>query len=334
MILNTPIEVLWCLTGRCNLDCIFCLADAGHFSARSELGRAERDFIVSELIKNRVLKVYLTGGEPLLLPEITYYIRNLQKHNIFVEITTNGTLFNDDLLEEIKNKRTIRVQVSLNGSSPQINDPLMGQSYAKIISNLKKLVAAGISTHVKITISKNNIADIPGLIEQLYRMGLNQLELSEILPLGRGYINYQELIPDLQDINNLREEIAGFSQKNNLHVRFHSFRLTLKEKGRASTCTVGHPSSRTCLIMQDGDVIPCTSASIWEVKNNILEKGLKSCWQDLKTYRQFLNYSKLKGKCGGCRLKIACQGGCRALAYQFTSDLWGEYPLCPYPSYN
>jgi radical SAM protein with 4Fe4S-binding SPASM domain len=301
---------------------------------RNELGRAEREFIVDELIKNRVLKVYLTGGEPLLCPEIISYIRKLRRHKIFIEIITNGTLLDDGLIRELKKTKLLRVQVSINGSTPRINDFLMGVSYERIISSLQKLILNGISTHVKITITRKNIADMPNIINRLYRLGIREMELCEVIPLGRGFARREELTPAEQDLVDLRDKIARFKAINGMRVNFRSFSLTLKENGRASTCSVGHPSSRTCLIMQDGDVIPCTSASVWRLKNNVIEKGLKECWLSLEGYRRFLNYSKLKGKCGSCRLKKECLGGCRALAYQFTNDLWGEYPLCPYPTAN
>lgn len=331
MVLKSPIEVLWCLTGRCNLDCVFCLAGSGSYAVRDELGKDEREFIVCELIKNKVLKVYLTGGEPLLCPEIISYIRKFRENNIFIEITTNGTLLNDELIREFKKTRLLKLQLSINGSSPEVNDSLMGTSYEKIIAALRKLVLNKINTHVKVTVTRKNIADMLNLINCLDRLGIRQMEFCEVIPLGLGFTNRRELVPKEQDLISLRDEITRLNKTNGTSIRFSSLSLTLKQNGRAGACTVGHPASRSCLIMQDGDVVPCTSASVWGIKNNIIEKGLKECWRDLEGYSRFLDHSKLKGKCESCRLKQACQGGCRALAYQFTNDTWGEYPLCPYP---
>jgi radical SAM protein with 4Fe4S-binding SPASM domain len=330
MLLSAPLEVFWCLTNRCNLSCVFCSADAGPDFSGRELGVAEREFILQQLIQSRVLKVYLTGGEPVLCPQVTNYIWKLRQHKIFVELTTNGTLLEDKFARELVNSGVNRVQVSLNGAKAEVNDRLMGESFGRIIRGLKRFVEYKLNTHVKVTVSKQNLVDIINIVNLLLEIGIEQIELSEIMPLGRGFKNYNQLAPAEADLAILQDKLADLNGANGRNVRFRSFSLTVKGNGRASTCTAGHYRSRSCLIMADGEVIPCTPAQVWGIKNNITQKGLKACWQDLENYSRLIDPTILKGKCGICDLKADCRGGCRALAYQFTGDLQGEYPLCPY----
>ncbi|MBI5788252.1 MAG: radical SAM protein [Candidatus Schekmanbacteria bacterium] len=328
MLLKAPLEVFWCVTNRCNLHCRFCSADSGSESVQREADIMERGFILDQIIQNRVLKVYLTGGEPLLCPQTIDYIKVLSGHKIFVELTTNGTLLDEKTVRDLKAYGINRVQVSINGSSPEINDGLMGASFDLILTGLNKLIEHKINTHVKVTITRHNLTDIPNLIRLLLNMGLNQMELFEVIPLGRGFLHYSELRPDESELMALREHIAGLGSGHK--IRFRSFSLAMKENDQASACSIGHQRSRTCLIMADGNVIPCAPAQVWNFNNNVLEKGLSRCWHALEDYRQCLAPKRLGGKCGNCDLQESCGGGCRALAYQFTNDLWAEYTLCPH----
>ena len=332
MILKTPVQVFWWITNRCNLQCLFCLAESNPHPDPAELGDEDKEFILREIISHRVLKVYFTGGEPLLFPPIYDYIAELTKNGVFVELTTNGTLINRAVARRLKGARVNRVQLSLNGSTKELNDSLMGRSFQRIMGGLGNLKEEEIDVHFKVTIVKQNIADIPRIVEILIGLGINKIELSEVVPLGRAFYGWKELKPKLEDLLELKGLVKDYQQEEGVELSFVSLSVQMYDDKYPPVCTVGAENSHYCLIQPNGDVTPCTPSIVWKYSNNIIKKGLNGCWEDLVTFRKILDSSRLKGRCGRCELKYQCMGGCRALSYRFTGELFGENPLCRYPS--
>ena len=334
MILKAPTQVFWWITNRCNLRCLFCLAEANPLPDPAELGDKDKEFILREIISNRVLKVYFTGGEPLFFPPIYDYIAELTKNGVFVELTTNGTLIDRTVARMLQEVRVNRVQLSLNGSTPELNDSLMGCSYHRIMEGLDNIQEEGIDVHFKVTIVQQNVADIPNIVEKLIERSVKKIELSEVIPLGRAFLRWEKLKPQLEDLLELRRLVKDYQKEEGLELSFVSLSVQMYDDQHPSVCTAGADNAYYCLIQPNGDVAPCTPSIVWEYSNNIMEKGLKGCWEDLANFGKFLDLFKLRGRCSNCELKFQCKGGCRALAYRFTGELFGENPLCLYPLFK
>ncbi len=329
MMLSAPTEVFWCVTNQCNLHCRFCLSSSTKHKQIDELTAHQREFVLNDLIENNVLKVYLTGGEPMLCPDIYFYIEQLRKHDIFVELTTNATLLSEEKIHRLKDIGTNRVQISLNGAHPETNDVLMGTSYENIMENLALLQKYALRTHVKVTAVSQNISEIPSLINQLVDFGIDHIDISEVHPLGRAFENWALMKVASEELAQLRDRVTDLQRATQKSISFHSPTLQLQEDGIPARCTAGQSDASSCQILSNGNVIPCAFASVWDVENNILDGGLRICWPGLKKYRLFQNSENLQGKCAACSAREECAGGCRAIAYLFSGKIWGEYPFCP-----
>lgn len=64
---------------------------------------------------------------------------------------------------------------------------------------------------------------------------------------------------------------------------------------------------------------------------DLRRQPLREVWEKSELFNLFRHIDKahLAGKCRTCaHAPGQCRGGCRASAYAFTGDLWGEDPLC------
>jgi len=329
MLLESPIEVVWSFTSKCNLQCPFCLVSSGKDKKDSteDTGKLR---ILKEIIDNRVLKVVLTGGEPLT-DNLTYHIiSSLRKAGISVELTTNGTLLNRKTLNWLKCCGLKNIQISIHGSTPGINDMLTGEkSFRKIVNAIELSLISGIPIHTKTTLTKHNISDAPSLVKLLSSLGVTSICLDEVVPIGRALNNYSSLKPSVDELLKLESMIEELEINYSVEIDFKSFSLSMRQDGCAATCTLGDEKSYLSTISEQGNMYQCSMSALFDVRNNVLEKGLKKCWQDIRAFRKFIKPEKLTGACGSCELKEKCRGGCRGIAYRMTSSLWGEYPLCP-----
>jgi pyrroloquinoline quinone biosynthesis protein E len=328
MILKTPLEVFWCLTDRCNLRCNFCLSESDSMTRQDELRTEERSLILDDLIGSGVLKVYLTGGEPLLIPETLDYAKYLREHGIFTVLTTNGVLLDPSTIRLLSEYGLNRIQVSIHGSTPEINDSIMGgHAFERIMQALGEIHDSGIDLHIKVTLTKQNIQGLALLIQKLLPFEPSLINVSEVTATGRGFLNYESIQPFEEELQKAREDVEAFN-KQGANVSFRSHTLHFAETGRPSTCTVGSETASTCLILPDGNMTPCTPAYIWGLSINVLDYGIKEAWEQLPLYAQYLNPEKLQGRCRSCKDVHECKGGCRAEAYCYTHDVWGEYTNC------
>ena len=113
----------WQITGRCNLSCAHCLAGGG--SRQDELHMDEIKDFLDDLAKMKVFYINAGGGEPLLHPRFFEIVDYADEKGIYVQFSTNGTLIDSALAGEIA-ARGLRVQVSLDGWQPSVNDPIRG----------------------------------------------------------------------------------------------------------------------------------------------------------------------------------------------------------------
>jgi pyrroloquinoline quinone biosynthesis protein E len=202
-----------------------------------------------------------------------------------------------------------------------------GPAFERIRKTLGWVRDAGINLHIKVTLIKQNIGDLKRLAQLLKVFEPALTNASEVMATGRGFSNYEAIQPSLEELGRAREDV-GYCNDQGINISFRSHSLSFAEAGRPSTCTVGDTTATTCLIMPDGNMIPCTPAHVWGLANNVVHYGIQGAWERLPLYRQFLQADKLQGRCRSCEDVNECMGGCRAEAYLYTKDVWGEYSPC------
>ena len=151
----------WHITDRCNLRCAHCYQET--YSAASELDldglKQIADEICLTLSKwNKSGDIAITGGEPLGKPEMFPLIRYLESADdvTSIDILTNGTLVNNEVVEEIKRFKKIRcVQVSLDGASSATNDAIRGEGvFNKVIRAIRLLTDNNIRVNLMFTLHR------------------------------------------------------------------------------------------------------------------------------------------------------------------------------------
>lgn len=75
----------------CNLDCSYCDTLYSHRTEREKAKDMSIDEIVNTVIEFGIPRVTLTGGEPLIHPDVIKLIDSLISNRIAVNVETNGT---------------------------------------------------------------------------------------------------------------------------------------------------------------------------------------------------------------------------------------------------
>jgi radical SAM protein with 4Fe4S-binding SPASM domain len=311
--LATPLEVTWSVTSRCNLRCSYCLEDAPLADAPPDSTPEERARIVDELVASEVLKVYLSGGEPLLVDEVPLHVRRLRDAGASVRLTSNGTLVDDAIAGQLARAGLTVAEISLQPGADEA-----------VRRGVEHLIAAGVRTIVRAVVTPSSVERIDGIVERYADSGVESIAFQEVMPIGRAARDVPPNADLIAFMRGVREKIDGLRAARGRDViRLASTTLADEEVGHPIPCSLGRGNWKSCEIRPDGNVVPCTPATVFGVRNSLHEKGLKRAWQDLPDlYRRFADDDP-GGVCAACASRDACHGGCRAVCRAAGSESGG-----------
>jgi len=322
----------WHITERCNKRCRHCYQDS-HPTQELPLDDLE---LVLRRIDEAILKwekrgsLSFTGGEPFIRHDELFALMDRVDYLdsfSYYDVLTNGSLISDDVAHALKNQKKLRrVQVSLEGSKPAINDAIRGEgSYEETLQSIRRLKDCGLAVSVMTTISHLNYKDIPALIALLDDEGVDTFSLERLIPEGRGEGLRDQLLSP-QELKSLYERIHEIAV-NGTKVRVLMYRplFTLVAPDDPTVGALCSAGNNALTIMPDGTVYPCRRLPI--PIGNVLTDGLFSIWYDSDVLWRIRNPQNLGDKCRDCELLANCRG-CRAMAFFTTGDYMAEDQQC------
>ncbi|NBB13929.1 GTP 3',8-cyclase MoaA [Caulobacter sp. SLTY] len=201
------------VTDRCDLRCVYCMAERMVFLPKAEvLTLEELDRVASVFIGLGVKKMRLTGGEPLVRKGFMGLVGGLSRHlgNGALEeltLTTNGTRLAQHAVE-LAALGLRRINVSLDTLKPDLFQTLTrGGDLAQVLAGLEAARAAGLAVKINtVALARDNAAEIPALIQWAHDLGMD-LTLIETMPMG-------EIEADRTDqylsLSALRDDLASY----------------------------------------------------------------------------------------------------------------------------
>jgi len=323
--LYSPLLVLFEITYACNLRCKHCYASAGK-PMKDELNIDEIKKLANELGQMRVFDVAIGGGEPLLREDLPEVIRAFIQSNVEPVLVTNGTLFNEEIAEELWKSGLRKVQFSLDGASPEIHDSIRGVkgSFEKTVKAIEIAKSIGYSVAIKTIAQKENLNQLQDVAKLAYELAIDVLTINRAVPYGRAKENLEETFLPYK----IYEESIQKLRKSKISLKTDARPLVqgASAKNRFATCMAGTVAIHIC---PNGDVKPCSYFPDSYVCGNIRERNLQDIWLNSEILKKLrsIHFNKLWEPCKSCN--VMCNGGCRAAALSFFGDIYAPDPLCP-----
>jgi heme b synthase len=288
--------------------------------------------------------VILTGGEPLLRPDIFDIAHYGTEKGLRMVMAPNGTMITEENARQMAASGIQRISISLDGATRERHDRFRGVegAYDGALQGIGFAKKAGIEFQVNTTISKLNYDQIPEILTLAENLGAVALHIFLLVPTGRGkYIIDQEI--SAQEYEATLNWFYDQKDKTRLQLKAtcapHYYRI-MRQRARAEGKTVSWEThgldavTRGCLggtgfcfISHVGVVQPCGFLDL--NCGDVTQQSFAEIWKSSEIFTNLRNYKNLKGKCGICEYKAVC-GGCRARAYEATGDYLAEEPLCSY----
>jgi len=144
------------LTSKCNEKCVHCYIP---YENRTTDITPELFYDVLNQCKAMgVLNLTLSGGEPMMHKNFSEFLRKCKEYDFSVNILSNLTLLNDEIITEMKANRLSSVQVSLYSMNPEIHDEItqLKGSFEKTKSNILRLIENDIPLQISCPTMKQN----------------------------------------------------------------------------------------------------------------------------------------------------------------------------------
>jgi radical SAM protein with 4Fe4S-binding SPASM domain len=332
------------ITRECNLACPYC-----YQGLSKRRGRHMSIEQISELFGkiasvNPDCYLIMTGGEPLMHPDIYEIFDLIDASQFRLTLLTNGIYIDSKMAERIaRMKRVDVVQISLDGMTEDVSALSRGKG---ALSQIR----AGIDEAIK--------AKLPWVLAPtLHDRNLHQINEMAIFAVENGgYIKPNNLRSFPKDNEKMKEGAAEFLEQLDLTERnlmraardmdamlverYGKDRIRqLKERYlRYSKCSVDdHNAKGLCGvgwslldIDWNGDVFPCHLGKTPELKlGNIFEVEFADIFQEAQDRGIRTKSNEIEG-CSSCNFVSRCAGGCRMGAYYSTGSFKKSDNLCNY----
>jgi radical SAM protein with 4Fe4S-binding SPASM domain len=271
-------------TYRCNLRCRHCYL---------EKKSRDMDYGVFELLLDEFnsaggLKVMLSGGEPLLHPEIDRMIALTNQYDFRKVLITNGTLIN----EKNCNIEVDEVQISIDGL--ESHDLIRSEgSFEKAIKAVELLRGSGVDVSIATMVHSLNADEFEKMEKIFKELGVKSWMVDYPSVEGEMKSNTHLLLPPEKAARIMRN-YGFFDSGHRSHGDY--------------AC-----GAHMCSSDPDGNISRC---GFFEPVGNIRE-GLDECWKRLNLTHLW-KLEEIEG-CRDCEIKESCKGGCRFRAANFNS---------------
>jgi len=322
------------ISSKCNLNCVYCFAEEGVYGdSYKDMSLDTLKKILDNLTQERndsiPVNVVLFGGEPLLRMDLVEYtiqysksIRNTKKTDLIIDIFTNGTLINENLIDLIKDDSCIRLLVSIDGT-PETTDynrrAKNGNKVSEIIESKMPLILQIPENRV---IARCTLTEVhPNIVEKteyLHQLGFKNIvydvaHCDSCVPIANASELQHGVEIELHGLANYL--LKKIKQKESMNINLLSetiSQILMNSKKAHSPFVPKCPGGRTYVsINTEGKIYPCHFlVGIEEFQiGEISIDGLKG--KDMIIDNGIVDLSQnIFGNCPACMLSNICEGPC------------------------
>lgn len=300
-----PREVIISLTNRCNFKCRMCDIPHNKFN---ELSTLQWKRVIEDAALCGAEAIVFSGGEPLLREDILELISAAKAHSMGACLTSNGSLIDDAIAQELKQAGVDVVNVSIEGPR-HIHDYLRGKgTFDKAISALESLHKHKIESTIATAISRYNYKYLSSIIEFAKSYSVTTIKFQPFSNIFlKNRLGGEDFLISDKDISRFAEVVHNaiiltnkysIATNPSSYLKAIPFYLTGKYKDPHKGCIA---LENSCPINCNGDIYPCwVNNDETHLIGNIRDDSFSNLWTSQKR-RLIIQQIKEYG-CPGCMM--------------------------------
>jgi radical SAM protein with 4Fe4S-binding SPASM domain len=343
--------VVWNATKTCNLECVHCYADAEIRRFAGELSTEEAQAMIEDLASINIPALLISGGEPLVRPDILDLAEYASSLGIRVTFSTNGTLINPERAKRLAKIGVTYVGISVDGAEER-HDRMRGKkgAFRETVKGIRNARAENIRVGARFTVTQDNVGDIDSIFDFVEAENIGRLCLYHLVYAGRGsYLQeidlhseqkrtlMRKLIRKVDQWNDEGRPIEVMTVDNHADAPFIYMWLLEHDPKRAEAALQlvrnngGNRSGIAIGCIDSFGFVHPDQFTSHHTLGCIREKKFSQIWNDgrvglLEDLRN--RKALLKGRCTRCSWLPVCNGNFRARAEAATGDYWDSDPGC------
>ena len=306
-------QLFWECTLRCNLRCRHCGSDCKATALVKDMPREDfgkvLDSVAAKMNPHEVM-INVTGGEPLMRPDLEACGRMIYEKGFPWGMVTNGYLLTPERYQRLLQNGLRAMTISLDGLGED-HDWMRGRegSFERAAAAIKMVVDSGeIEFDVVTCVNRRNYPHLAEIRDFLISLGLKRWRLFTVFPVGRAaedpelQLTREEHIGLMEFIRTTRREgviAAEFSCEGFLgtyegDVRSHFYFCQ-------AGVTVGS-------VLSDGSISACPRIRADYTQGNIYQDDFMDVWEH--RYGPYRDRAWMKkDACASCKYWKYCRGG-------------------------
>jgi len=340
---SRPLQVTWEITKACEWNAAPTHMPTRFWKGPQAFPTAEAFHLIDEVAGMHVPLLALTGGDPLLRPDLFPVLQYAASRSVRTSLTLLPTpLLGPGAISELKACGLMRAGFWLHGSTAALNDaywqiPGLHRRTIEIIGSCHE---EQLPVQVNTIVTRRNFRDVEPMIELLTRLDVALWNVVFFVPTSREQVGEMLNAEEHEDIF---AKLYAATQTVHFHIKTtegqHYQRYLLQQRARQSRGRMTEAEAITCapkgvndgkalvFINHQGEAYPSRYLPI--SAGNVTRQALAEIYCDSSLFMSLRDSSRLKGKCSRCPVRNVC-GGSRARAYAVTGDLFAADPCCAY----
>lgn len=230
----------------CNFQCPGCEQGAGLIQRKSGMMDVEDFYIALNKLPSSVFHLNLHfQGEPLLHPDIVKFVRLARQRNMFVSLSTNASLLDEFMADELISAGLSHMIISLDGHDRDSYETYRkGGDFQKVLDNVQYLSQQRRRKHTR----------FPVIEVQAVVTASNEHHLKKIEQIAHnlGADRYSEKSAYVPDLSFVPSYLPN-SQRYTRYMKNEDGSLTPK----SASPRFCYRMQSSCVVLHDFRVVPC-----------------------------------------------------------------------------
>ena len=282
-----PLMLLF-ITNRCNLRCQMCgVCEHDPVNdGQPDLTTEEWKGVIRSGVKLGTTLASVSGGEPLLRPDVYEIVRYARDQGMAVHMCSNGVLLNRENVLKLRDCDVNTVSISIESPVREIHEQLRGpDTFDKAVESVHLLreLAPKIRIGINYLITTANFRNMAAMIPFAEQLGVYQVKFAPIhtnlLHKRKRIESYSSLIFGQEDLADLDCEVRALmraakrSRIQTTSTMFLSGISSLYSKPRQFRCYAGYAA---VAVNPSGVVVPCCDM---EGALSVRDQPLEEIWR-------------------------------------------------------
>ena len=326
-----PYAVLAELTHRCPLQCPYCSNPLELERSSNELQTEDWLRVIDQSVEMGILHIHFSGGEPTVRKDLEVLVEHAGRMGLYSNLITSAVLLTRDRLERLRDMGLDHVQVSFQGTTPDIANRVAGfAGHEKKLQASRWVRELEMPLTVNAVMHRQNLHQLPDMIDMAVELDAERLEVAQVQYYGWALRNRAAFLPTREQLDEATKQVEEARSKRK-GVLVIDYVVPDYYARRPKSC-MGGWGRQFLNITPSGKVLPCHAAeSIAGLQfDSVREKPLAWIWEESASFNLYRGTGWMPEPCQSCDRREIDWGGCRCQAFALTGDAANTDPACEF----